>query len=106
MTLKEACRLSKIKWKKAYETGHDSLSLFLWCSQIDELKNLNSNCGFCHRHMEVCEYCELSFLWGWSCGSESSLFLKWRYEQNIDMRKVYAKQIYNDICTIERGIKK
>jgi len=87
LSLKEAKRLSIIKWEAHVKAGG-------WEPNLpEELDCLMANCGFCDRHFEAGEYncnnCEFGKLAG-SCFDSKSLFNKWTHEAENERKIAQA----------------
>ena len=88
-SLKEAKRLSIIKWEAHVKAGGDE-----W-HYPSEIRSLCCHCGFCERWNMECEQCEFGKIAG-DCTKNSSLYSLWCYDRNIEN----AQSILNIIKSI------
>ena len=98
ITLKEAKRLSIIKWKDLAETGEKKLSP----SVGEKLQHVFLRCGFCEYHHQKnlgCSQCPLNT--DDSLGCCGGLYKLWSDSVIVADRKKYAKQILALIESIE-----
>lgn len=103
ISLKEAVRLSLIKWEiLAKEDERTYSQKYHEISHHPELMGISNNCGFCERHsiesVEVhdldCHSCELGKIMGGICKSSNSLYHLWN---NYHKRSTEAAQKLVDV---------
>jgi NMD protein affecting ribosome stability and mRNA decay len=100
LSLKEAKRLSIIKWEFIIKNGYPKDHEF-----PDELAGLSCHCDFCERsgygignmNVELCNKCEFGKIAG-RCPDEKSLLSRWAEKESPRL----AKKILNLLKSIER----
>lgn len=92
LSLKEAKRLSIIKWEILADESKTAASKGYDIRHHPELRNLTQYCGFCERHVAYidddgdtdvnCTDCELAVVMGGSCNQLSSLYSIWNTKED------------------------
>jgi len=87
LSLKEAKRLSIIKWTiLSTDDGRTPAQLWHEMAQHPELMDLTNECGFCQRHDNKygvsCTECELGKVMGGICTDSNSLYHKHSIYEN------------------------
>ena len=77
LSLKEAKRLSIIKWESHVKAVGDE-----W-HYPSEIRSLCCHCGFCERWNMECEQCEFGKIAG-DCTEDNSIYNLWYCDRNIE----------------------